>query len=180
MGEIVSLERFTALRSRLRKAHQALVLTDGCFDLLHPGHLSLLEQAKAMGQVLLVAVNSDASACAQKGPGRPIQNEKERAELLAALSYVDYVLLSDDATAERLVDTLKPEIYVKGNDDLPLTPTGEPPEAEALARYGGALVILPCLPGHSTTALIQRVLERCGATTPPRKKPSPKRKDSRR
>lgn len=136
------------------KAHgKTLVFTNGCFDLLHVGHLHLLEQAKAMGDLLIVGVNSDESVRALKGQGRPIVPEAERAELIAALECVDAVTIFPELTANALLQLIQPDYYVKGGDyteqDLP--------EADTVVGYGGFMVILPYEPNHSTSVLIARI-----------------------
>ncbi|HEX3269944.1 MAG TPA: adenylyltransferase/cytidyltransferase family protein [Ktedonobacterales bacterium] len=164
------------------------MFTNGIFDLLHLGHVRYLREARDLGDLLIVAVNSDASTRRLKGPTRPIIGEDERAETLAALAAVDYVTIFANATAERLVRLLRPDIYVKGADyagtdatrdqTLLLTPeelkrvvagqaidhaglTGlaeRLPEARAVAEYGGSLALITYLPGHSTSELIARIV----------------------
>ncbi|MFQ6059075.1 MAG: D-glycero-beta-D-manno-heptose 1-phosphate adenylyltransferase [Anaerolineae bacterium] len=158
MPKILSLEELLVIRQRLRAEGETVVFTNGHFDLLHVGHVRYLQQARALGDVLVVGLNSDASTRALKGPGRPLVPQEERAELLAALEAVDYIVLFDELTAERLVAALQPEVYAKGGDwaleDLP--------EAKVVAKYGGRVEILPQVPGRSTQALIEMVLERYG------------------
>lgn len=142
-----------AWRERLRAEGRSLVLTNGVFDLLHTGHLRYLQAARAMGDALLVAVNTDASVRENKGPLRPVVPEDERAELVAGLGCVDRVLLFGDRTAEAVVAALEPDVYVKGADyaDKPL------PEAEIVAGYGGRVALVPLVEGRSTTSLIDRI-----------------------
>jgi rfaE bifunctional protein nucleotidyltransferase chain/domain len=130
-----------------------LVFTNGHFDLLHVGHLDYLEKARALGDALWVAVNGDASSAHLKGTGRPIVPAQERARLIAALRPVDAVLIFDDPTANRLLQSLQPEIYVKGGDyaQKPL------PERPTVAAYGGQIMLIDYLPDHSTTGLIARI-----------------------
>lgn len=156
MGQILSLDQALAARQVLRAEGKTLVFTNGIFDLLHAGHVALLEGARALGDALYVGLNSDASARRLKGPAHPLVPEADRARVLAALACVDAVVLFDEDTAERLILALQPEIYVKGDD---YAKTG-PPEAPAVATYGGRVVLLPTLPGRSTTRLIQTILER--------------------
>jgi rfaE bifunctional protein nucleotidyltransferase chain/domain len=130
-------------------------MTNGHFDLLHVGHVRYLRAARALGDALVVGLNSDDSARARK-PGRPLVPEDERAELLAALDCVDVVVIFDGLTANRLVEALQPEVYVKGGDwGQPGGP--QPPEAEAVAAYGGRVVFLPYVPNRSTSNLIARI-----------------------
>ena len=160
MGRVVSPEEAQRIREELRSAGKTVVLTNGHFDLLHVGHVRCLQQAKELGDVLFVGVNSDASTRLLKGDKRPIVPEDERARLVAALECVDYVVIFEERTARRLVELLKPDIYAKGGD---YGPTGkELPEAEAVAAYGGEVRILPYLPGRSTTDIIRTILERYG------------------
>jgi rfaE bifunctional protein nucleotidyltransferase chain/domain len=159
MGLVVSLDEAVALRPQWRAAQKTLVLTNGCFDLLHIGHVRYLQAARQLGDLLLVAVNDDASTRALKGEGRPIVPAAERAELLASLGCVDYVLLFGELTAERVVDALRPDIYVKGGDYHPAAAAGRAwPEAALVESYGGRVVVGPLVEGHSTSALIERVL----------------------
>ncbi len=130
-----------------------MVFTNGCFDLLHPGHVSYLQAARSLGDALVVGLNSDASVGRIKGLLRPIVPEEDRAIMLAALEFVDAVVVFDEDTPERLMRELKPAVYVKGGDyrieDLP--------EAEAAAQIGAEVRILPFKPGYSTTALIEKI-----------------------
>jgi rfaE bifunctional protein nucleotidyltransferase chain/domain len=156
--KILSLEELLVVRERLRAQGKTMVFTNGIFDLLHVGHVRYLQEAKALGEVLIVGLNSDASTRALKGPKRPLIPQRERAELLAALEVVDYVVLFEELTAERLVTALQPEIYAKGGDwSLEALP-----EAGAVADYGGRIEILPQVPGRSTQVLIKTIVERYG------------------
>lgn len=134
------------------------MLTNGCFDLVHVGHIRYLRQARALGDALAVAINSDSSTRILKGPSRPIVTEGERAELLAALESVDFVTIFDEPTASETVEAVRPDIYVKGGDYSanPEDPR-YPPEARVAASYGGQFVVLPYVPGRSTTSLIDRL-----------------------
>ncbi len=136
---------------------RTVVFTNGHFDLLHVGHVRYLQAARALGDALVVAVNSDASTRARK-PGRPIVPQDERAELVAALACVDAVVIFEDLTANTLVATLRPDVYAKGGDwSRPGGP--RPPEVEAVTAYGGCVAYLPFVPERSTTALVERILE---------------------
>ena len=157
MGEIVSLEEALTVRGRLQIEGKTVVFTNGHFDLLHVGHVDYLQRARELGDVLIVGLNSDASTQALKGEKRPIVPQGERARMLAALTCVDYVVIFEETTANSLVKALKPDLYVKGGD------WGEgrvPPEAEVVASYGGQVHVLPYLPEHSTTRLIETIVER--------------------
>jgi rfaE bifunctional protein nucleotidyltransferase chain/domain len=134
------------------------------FDLLHAGHVGYLQQARALGDLLVVALNSDASVRAIKGPLRPLTAEADRAALLSALRCVDYVTIFEDLTAESVVGALRPEIYVKGGD-YALGEGGPPdlarlPEARAVLAYGGAVRLLTYAAGRSTSELIRLIVER--------------------
>jgi rfaE bifunctional protein nucleotidyltransferase chain/domain len=152
---LIARADLAALGERLRKAGRKVVFTNGCFDLLHVGHLRYLRAARALGDALVIGVNTDASVRRLKGEGRPLAPEGERAELLLGLRCVDYVTLFDEATPEVVIELLRPDIHVKGGDyreeDLP--------EAAAVRRGGGAVRILPFTEGHSTSALVQRIRE---------------------
>ena len=145
----VLLERVAALRARGGR----LVLTNGCFDLLHVGHVRYLQAARRLGDFLVVGVNSDASVRQLKGPARPVVAAAERAEVVAALGCVDAVVIFASATAEPLVTALRPEVYAKGADYTAATL----PEARLVRAYGGTVALLPTVPGASTTALLERV-----------------------
>lgn len=155
---VVSQERLLRLRAAWWRDGQCVVFTNGVFDLLHVGHLRYLRAARALGDLLVVGLNDDASAARLKGPARPLVPAGERAELLAALDAVDYVTLFREDTPAALITALKPDVYVKGGDYA--AGPGEPgkplPEATIVRGYGGAVCTIPYLPGHSTTALIER------------------------
>jgi rfaE bifunctional protein nucleotidyltransferase chain/domain len=131
------------------------VATSGCFDLLHPGHVAVLEGARRLGDRLVVLVNSDRSVRRLKGPARPIQNERDRAAVLRSLAAVDEVVIFDQDTPEAALAALAPDVYVKGGD----YGRGELPEAEVVARSGGAIVVLPYVGDRSTSRLIRRAID---------------------
>jgi rfaE bifunctional protein nucleotidyltransferase chain/domain len=138
----------------MRESGGRVVFTNGCFDLLHPGHVSYLRAARSLGDALVVGLNSDASVRRlKKGPARPIVPERDRAAVLAALESVDAVVLFAEDTPVRLMRELKPDLYVKGGDYR----VGDLPEAEVAAEIGAEVKILPFEPGYSTTALIERI-----------------------
>lgn len=153
MSQLLSQSEAQTLRDELRRAGKTLVFTNGHFDLLHAGHLEYLEQARALGDGLFVAVNGDASTRRLKGEGRPLVPQEQRARLLAALEPVDAVIIFEADTAADLLRALEPEIYVKGGDyaDKPL------PERAAVEAYGGRVELVEFLTGHSTTRLINRI-----------------------
>jgi rfaE bifunctional protein nucleotidyltransferase chain/domain len=146
------LEALAARVAEHRAAGRRVVLANGVFDLLHVGHLRYLEAARAHGDVLVVAVNSDASTRANKGPTRPVIPEDERAELVAGLAAVDHVVVFDDRTVERVIDALRPDVQAKGTDYTPETI----PERARVEAYGGRVVVCGDPKDHSTTALLDR------------------------
>lgn len=154
MGQIVSPGTMQAERVRLRNLGQRVVMTNGVFDLLHTGHTRYLAQARALGDVLIVAVNDDASVSALKGATRPILPLAERVELMAALIMVDYVIAFSETTANAVVRVLQPDIYVKGGDYA----DGKPlPEAPVVLEYGGEVRLLPLTPSRSTSDIIRAI-----------------------
>ena len=131
-----------------------LVFTNGCFDLLHPGHVDCLERARRLGDALLVAVNTDRSVRSLgKGPGRPLMDQDARATMVAALECVDWVTLFDEETPERLIAQVRPDVLVKGGDYSEDEVVG----AELVRAEGGRVVIAPLVPGYSTSALARRI-----------------------
>lgn len=155
MDRRVSREELAGLGQRLRASGKRVVFTNGCFDLLHVGHARYLEAARALGDVLVVGLNSDASVRGLKGPGRPVVPEAERAELLGALRCVDYVTLFDEPTPVEVIALLRPDVHTKGGDYR----ADDLPEAATVRACGGEVAILPFSEGRSTTGLIERILE---------------------
>jgi len=140
-------------RRRWRDEGRRVVLTNGCFDLLHPGHVALLEAARAQGDVLVVAINSDASVRRIKGEGRPLVPEAERAETLLALEPVDRVVVYDEPTPLEVVKALLPDVLVKGADWAEDAIVGR----EEVEAAGGRVVRVPMVPGRSTTSMLERI-----------------------
>jgi D-glycero-beta-D-manno-heptose 1-phosphate adenylyltransferase len=140
-------------RERWRRAGRTLVFTNGCYDLLHPGHVRLLERARSLGDVLVVGLNTDSSVRLSKGPGRPLTPERERAELLLALEAVDGVVLFDEETPHALIARLLPDILVKGADWSHFIAGREEVEAAS-----GRVVTVPLEPGYSTTRTLETIL----------------------
>jgi D-beta-D-heptose 7-phosphate kinase / D-beta-D-heptose 1-phosphate adenosyltransferase len=149
-------ESATALAARVRSAGGTVVATGGCFDLLHAGHVRMLESARALGDCLVVCLNSDRSVRRLKGDGRPVVGERDRAAVLRALGCVDDVILFDEETPERVIERLRPALWAKGGDYA----VHELPEARVLRAWGGEAVILPYVHGYSTTRLIEGVAAR--------------------
>ncbi len=162
-AKFVSLASMGRVRESLRADGKIVVLTNGCFDILHVGHIRYLRQARALGDCLIVGLNSDDSVRSIKGPLRPLVPEAERAEVVAALECVNYVVVFPEDTAERLVEVLQPDVYVKGGDYGLDGMTGkELPEASIVASYGGRVHLLPYVVGRSTTDVVNIILERFG------------------
>lgn len=152
-AKILSIEKMLAERERLRAVGVRLVFTNGVFDLLHVGHVRYLAQARALGDALLVAINSDRSVRELKGPHRPVFAEAERAEILAALRHVDYVVVFDDISPRSLIRSLLPDVLVKGGDYQ----LDEIHGREEVEAAGGEVISLPFVPGASTSSLIERM-----------------------
>ena len=159
-SKIASLESVAESAGLLRKSGKRVVFTNGCYDILHPGHIDLLYRARALGEVLVVAINSDQSVRRLKGPGRPIFDQNERAEILAGLEMVDLVCIFDQETPLQTILAIRPDILVKGAD-WDIDDIVGRPEVES---WGGQVVAVPWIEGNSTTAIIERVLARYGNT----------------
>lgn len=153
MTKIVSIEALIKERERLRREGKRLVFTNGCFDLLHPGHVRYLSEARSLGDALVVALNSDRSVRALKGEGRPILNQQERAEVIAALEAVDYVTIFDEETPRELIAAVLPDVLVKGGDWALDEIIGR----EEVEAAGGQVLSLPYIDSSSTTDIIERI-----------------------
>jgi D-beta-D-heptose 7-phosphate kinase/D-beta-D-heptose 1-phosphate adenosyltransferase len=164
MGRIVSQEALLQLVGREVRGSRRVVFTNGCFDLLHPGHIRLLEQARSLGDALVVGLNSDASVRRVKGDSRPLIRETERAEVLAALAAVDFVAIFDEATPREIIARLLPDVLVKGAD----WGADEIVGRAEVEGAGGKVVSIPLQPGYSTTRILQRIV----ATTPGKTEPT--------
>jgi D-beta-D-heptose 7-phosphate kinase / D-beta-D-heptose 1-phosphate adenosyltransferase len=151
-----------AVADQVRRTGGRLIATGGCFDLLHPGHVALLESARALGDALIVCLNSDDSVRRAKGPDRPLVSQADRVRVLTALSAVDAVLIFDEDTPSRVLTALQPDVWVKGSDYVhkPI------PEAELVERYGGEVVLLPLLSGYSTSSLVSSARRHVSHTEP--------------
>lgn len=162
--KLLSWPELLARREAARTAGAVVVWTNGTFDLLHPGHVQSLQAARALGDMLVVGLNSDASVRQYKGPLRPILSQDERAAMLCALECVDAVLIFEEATPEVSLSKLQPDIHCKGAEYAP--PHGKPvPEARVVEMYGGRIVYLPLLPGLSTTNLLTRIRDKTAQFT---------------
>ena len=155
--KIIDWDQMPAWRAGLRSSGKRLVATNGCFDLLHLGHATYLETARNEGDALLVGVNSDASTRQLKGPSRPVNNEQDRAAVLAALESVDGVCIFSEQSATRFLAACQPDVYVKGGDYT--LETLNPEERSVVEKCGAKIVIIPFVPGKSTTGLIEKFLK---------------------
>jgi D-glycero-beta-D-manno-heptose 1-phosphate adenylyltransferase len=153
--KIVTLDELARVAKQLRAAGKKLVATNGCFDLLHAGHIRYLQAARALGDALAVGLNGDRSVCELKGPGRPINNEKDRAELLAALESVDFVSIFPEMRATRFLEMVAPSVYVKGGDYR--TDTLDAEEYAILKKLGAEIRFIPFEPGYSTSRLLEQL-----------------------
>ena len=152
-SRIIEREKLEALSKRLKDAGKRIVSTNGCFDILHVGHIRILEQAREFGDVLVVGINSDASVRVLKGEKRPINAELDRAEVLAALKSVDYVTIFGEQTPVEFLKLLQPHIHVKGADYKP----EQLEETPIVEQFGGRVQILPLVPNKSTTSVVDRI-----------------------
>jgi len=153
LTKIVKRESLFDILYKYKTEEKSLVFTNGCFDILHAGHVRYLSAARALGDILIVGLNSDSSVTTLKGKNRPINPEEDRAEVLAALEAVDYIVIFSDATAESLVTDILPNIYVKGGDYT----VDKLPEAKIVAANGGRTVIIPEVPGRSTSNIVKAI-----------------------
>ncbi|MFZ5875042.1 MAG: D-glycero-beta-D-manno-heptose 1-phosphate adenylyltransferase [Nitrospirota bacterium] len=158
-SKLKTISDLAQLAAAARREGRRVVFTNGCFDLLHIGHTRYLQQARALGDLLMVAINSDASVAGLKGPERPLVPEQERAEVLAALACVDYVTIFDAPDPGDVVAAIQPDVLAKGGD----WPVDKIVGREVVQARGGRVVSIPLVPGSSTTALVRRIVER--ATT---------------
>lgn len=155
VGKLRTLQELVAIVRQRRTLGERAVFTNGCFDLLHRGHTRLLQHAKALGDLLIVGVNSDASVRLLKGPSRPVLLQDERAELLSALASVDYVVIFEEADPSRIIAALEPDVLVKGADWTVEDVVGR----ETVERRGGRVVTIPLVEGCSTSRIVRRILE---------------------
>jgi D-glycero-beta-D-manno-heptose 1-phosphate adenylyltransferase len=155
--KVLPRERLSEWAAAIHARRQKLVVTNGCFDILHLGHATYLEAARNQGDVLLVGVNSDESVRAIKGPGRPINTEADRAALLAALASADAVTIFYERDALRLLSLVKPDVYVKGGDYT--LETIHQPERRLVEEMGGKVVVIGGVPGKSTSGLVEKIAD---------------------
>lgn len=148
-----SVDELSAMSAQARKAGRVVVFTNGCFDLVHRGHIYLLRQAKALGDILIVGLNSDVSVKTIKGPDRPIMPEADRIELIAALEMVDYVVVYSEPDPYHIIAAIKPNVLVKGGD----WSADEIVGADVVEQNGGRVAVVPYLPEFSTTQIIERI-----------------------
>jgi rfaE bifunctional protein nucleotidyltransferase chain/domain len=152
---ILTLEEAILRFGREKRNGRRIVFTNGCFDLLHPGHIRSLERARELGDALVVGLNSDASVRQLKGAGRPVLPERERAEILAALECVDAVVIFDDLTPRELITALRPDVLAKGGD----WPGDQIVGREEVESAGGQVISIPVVPGYSTSAILKKIRE---------------------
>jgi len=153
MGQVQNRKDIMQLINSIKKSGKTIVATNGCFDILHVGHVRYLQKTKSFADVLIVLLNSDKSVRAIKGEGRPINNENDRAEILCALSCVDYVVMFDENSPRNLLDEIKPDVYTKGADYTMETL----PEADIMKKNGTKVVFISFVEGKSTTSVINKM-----------------------
>jgi rfaE bifunctional protein nucleotidyltransferase chain/domain len=153
--KIIAWDKLSEWRKKIRASGKKLVVTNGCFDILHLGHVTYLENARNSGDALLLGVNGDAATRQLKGAGRPVNSETDRAAVLAALASVDGVCIFTDTTATKFLAAAQPDIYVKGGDYT--LDTLNQDERRAVESAGGKIVLVPFVPGKSTTSLLEKI-----------------------
>ena len=153
MGKLIEQSKIEDLTNQIKKQGKTIVATNGCFDILHVGHVRYLKKSKEFGDVLIVGLNSDASVRSIKGPNRPINNEFDRAEVLCALNSVDYVVLFDEDSPRDLLELIKPNVYTKGADYTLKTL----PEADVILKNNGWVEFIDFVEGKSTTKIIDKM-----------------------
>ena len=155
MSKIKTIKELKNISEELRNRNKTIITTNGVFDILHIGHIRYLQEAKKLGDVLIVAINSDSSTKKIKGPKRPLNNEKDRTEALAALECVDFVTIFNEESPIKILEQIKPNIHVKGGDyDM-----SQIIEKDAVEKNNGKIVLIPEVKGYSTTALIHRIMD---------------------
>lgn len=154
MGKFLELDTIKQIVKELKKQDKTVVTTNGCFDILHVGHLNYLLQASRCGDILIIGINTDNSVRKIKGHSRPINNERDRAQLIAGIECVDYVFLFDEDTPVEFIKQIKPNVHVKGDDYT----VKNLPEAETVFKLGAELKFIPLTQGHSTTDIIDKIV----------------------
>ena len=157
-GKLKNLDELTELAAQARQNGKSVVFTNGCFDILHRGHVHVLRQAKAAGDLLIVALNSDRSVQEIKGAHRPVLPETDRIELIGAMEMVDYVIIFDEPDPYKLIAAIKPDVLAKGGDWSAEKIIG----ADVVEQAGGRIVMIPYLKGFSTSEIIERILNENG------------------
>ena len=153
MGQIINRKDLISTVEKLKKDNKKIVFTNGCFDILHIGHVRYLKKSASYGDILIIGLNSDSSVKKLKGESRPINNEQDRAELLSELGFVDYVVIFSEDTPEKLLDEIKPDIYTKGADYTLETL----PEAKTVLKNNGKVEFINLVEGKSTTNVIKKI-----------------------
>lgn len=156
MGKVVSLKKLITIRKKIKKENRKVVFTNGCFDLLHRGHIEYLKKAKRLGDILIVGLNSDTSVRRIKGKGRPVQSQKDRAVILASLYFVDYVCIFNELTPLKLISRLLPDYLVKGSDWKVKDIVGK----KIVESHGGKVLNIKMVRGKSTRNIIQTIVEK--------------------
>ena len=151
---VLEVEELKKLVSQAKAIEKTVVFTNGCFDIIHGGHIEFLQKAKSLGDLLVVGLNSDSSVSQLKGDGRPIKNQEERANILSALKYVDYITIFDKLTPEDLIRDVRPDILVKGDDYNIDEVVGR----EIVEGYGARVELIPIVQGLSTTNIVKKIL----------------------
>lgn len=152
---ILKLDELKKIISMAKSSDKKVVFTNGCFDIIHGGHIEFLQKAKSLGDILVVGLNTDQSVKYLKGENRPIKNEKERANILSALKYIDYITLFNETTPEKLIREIQPDILVKGDDYKIDEVVGR----EIVEGYGARVELIPIVEGHSTTNTLTKIIE---------------------
>lgn len=153
--KLINRDKIADVVRNIKAAGKTLVFTNGCFDIIHAGHVRYLAEARELGDCLIVGLNSDRSVRELKGPTRPVNHQDDRAEVMVALAAVDYVVIFDERTAENLISEIKPDVYVKGGDYC----IDEIPEAKIVAANGGKTVLIPEVVGRSSSNIIRKISE---------------------
>jgi rfaE bifunctional protein nucleotidyltransferase chain/domain len=158
MGKIVNLNQLIRIRKKAKRDHKKVVFTNGCFDILHRGHVEYLKKAKSLGGLLIVGLNSDSSVKKLKGNKRPIVPQEDRAEILASLGMVDYVCIFEEETPQKIIDALIPDVLVKGSDYENKKIVGK----DVVESFGGKVLTVKEVKGKSTKNIIQKIVARYG------------------